>query len=173
MKRVMQLLTVVALALVVTAPARAADKDGGVPLPDIIPATPGTKCVQPADVMRRQHMDFLKHHRDETMHEGIRTPQYSLKACIQCHVPVEGTTAAAGQEEHKGFFCQNCHVYAGVKIDCFECHATKPEKTAAFHPMVTPGAAAMQAAQRSNGSSAEMLNQMADDNTNKTGAAHE
>ncbi len=28
-------------------------------------------------------------------------------------------------------FCQSCHSYASVKIDCFECHASKPERAAA------------------------------------------
>lgn len=174
MKRLLKLLlSVAALALTMSAPAHAAANDGKVPLPYIIPAVKGTKCVQPTDVMRRRHYEFLLRHRTETMHEGIRTKKYSLKECIQCHVPQEGTTAAA-ENAGKGFFCQNCHVYAGVKVDCFECHSTKPEKTTEFHPMVTPGMAAMHAAERSNGSSsAAVLNQVAGDNTNKAGAAHE
>ncbi len=174
MKRFLPLLfAAAALALTMSAPAQAADKDGGVPLPYLIPAMKGTKCVQPTEVMRRDHYEFLLRHREQTVHEGIRTKKYSLKACIQCHVPQEGTTAAA-EAKGKGFFCQNCHLYAGVKVDCFECHSKKPVKDTAFHPMVTPGAVAMQAAERSNGaSSAAMLNQAAGENTNTTGAAHE
>ena len=26
----------------------------------------------------------------------------------------------------EGQFCQSCHAYTATKIDCFECHATKP-----------------------------------------------
>jgi hypothetical protein len=33
-------------------------------------------------------------------------------------------------------FCVSCHAYAAVKIDCFECHASKPKQTA-FHPMTS------------------------------------
>ena len=34
-------------------------------------ARAGTQCVEPADVMRRRHMDFLKHQRDETVLGGV------------------------------------------------------------------------------------------------------
>ena len=26
-----------------------------------------------------------------------------------------------------GQFCESCHTYAAVKMDCFECHATVPD----------------------------------------------
>lgn len=97
----------------------------------------GDKCVAPTDFMRRYHMDMLKHHRDQTVHEGIRTTQYSLKNCINCHASKKNG-AVIGTNQN---FCQSCHSYAAVKLDCFECHSTKPEGNAAFHPMV-PAAAA-------------------------------
>jgi hypothetical protein len=43
-------------------------------------------CVEPTAEMRRNHMEYILHQRDETMHEGIRTRQYSLNECINCHV---------------------------------------------------------------------------------------
>jgi hypothetical protein len=96
------------------------------------------KCVEPTDVMRRDHMEFLLHQRDETMHKGIRTKKYSLKECIECHAnkDEEGKYIPVNAE---GEFCQSCHAYASVKLDCFECHATKPRQNTAFHPMVSPG----------------------------------
>jgi hypothetical protein len=36
----------------------------------------------------------------------------------------------------KDHFCQSCHNYAAVKIDCFECHSSKPAGNAAMHPIV-------------------------------------
>ena len=75
--------------------------------------------------MRRDHFDFMKHDRDKTVHEGIRTIKHSLAGCIDCHA----TKNASGQFvpiNAEGEFCQTCHTYAAVKIDCFTCHATVP-----------------------------------------------
>ncbi len=98
------------------------------PLPVIHePEGEGVKCVEPEEVMRRDHMKFILHQRDETMHRGIRTSKYSLAECIDCHVQPDenGNIASVDTEEH---FCNSCHEYAGVTIDCFECHADKPQK---------------------------------------------
>ncbi len=148
------------LALTLSAPVMAADS-GRVPLPNIPEPANGTKCVEPEDVMRRNHMEYLKAHRDETMHKGIRTTKYSLKACIECHAAPEASNeaVAAGKEKAQGHFCQNCHQYAGIKIDCFECHASKPEGNASMHPIVTPGMREMSEAHEG---SAAMLNEMAE-----------
>jgi hypothetical protein len=158
MTRLSKLMYAALLALTLSAPALAADS-GRVPLPNI-PEAKGEKCVEPEDVMRRNHMDYLKAHRDETMRQGIRTTKYSLKACLECHAADEakGEEVVAGKEKAQGHFCQNCHQYAGVKIDCFECHATKPEGNASMHPVVTPGMEAMKEAHEGSGA---MLNAMA------------
>lgn len=134
MKRLSKLLQLIPalLVLAMSAPASAGDTVG----PDIPKALKGEQCVEPTDVMRRNHMDYLQHQRDETMHRGIRTKKYSLKQCLECHVPTKEEAQAANKtEEH---FCKNCHLYAGVKPDCFDCHNSRPEKTAAFHPLVSP-----------------------------------
>lgn len=168
MKRLLQLLSMAVLALTLSAPALAGD-GGRTPLPTI-PAAKGDQCVEDTAVMRRDHMKFLNKHRDETMHRGIRTKQHSLKACLECHAPVEGATTAGGKEA-EGHFCVNCHVYAGVTLDCFECHATKPETNAQFHPLVSPAAAAMKDAQLPDSSA--LLNSLAGTTKNETGVAHE
>ena len=49
------------------------------------------QCVEPTAEMRKYHMDYMLHQRDETMYDGIRTKQHSLKACINCHVPEDKT----------------------------------------------------------------------------------
>ena len=90
-----------------------------------IPAAQGEQCVEPIEIMRRDHFDFMKHDRDKTVHEGIRTIKHSLAGCIDCHA----TKNASGQFvpiNAEGEFCQTCHTYAAVKIDCFTCHATVP-----------------------------------------------
>ena len=100
----------------------------GTPLPIIHePEGEGVECVEPEDVMRRDHMNFILHQRDETMHNGIRTSKYSFSECIDCHVQPDENGNIAGIES-KEHFCSSCHEYAAVTIDCFECHADRPQK---------------------------------------------
>lgn len=83
----------------------------------------GESCVEDTAFMRRNHMDLLKHHRDKTMRQGIRTTQHSLKGCVECHASAKTGSVASGKDD----FCAACHSYAGVKLDCWDCHATKPK----------------------------------------------
>ena len=105
-------------ALLLPVLAFAADR---VPKPVIEIDKPG-KCVEDTATMRREHPDMLKHQRDQTMREGIRTRKHSLKECVECHASTK-TGSVLGA---KGF-CQSCHDYASVRLDCFGCHASKPK----------------------------------------------
>lgn len=111
------------LLLVLVGPAQVSASDL---LPDVPKARKGTECVEPVDVMRRNHMDFIMHQRDDTVHDGIRTKKYSFTGCIDCHATQKenGEFMTAKDEGH---FCSSCHEYAAVSIDCFQCHASKPE----------------------------------------------
>ena len=100
--------------------------DNRTPRPVVEPAKVGTQCVEPADVMRRNHMRFLEHQRDDTVHGGVRGAKYSLKACIDCHANAKTASVAAAENN----FCVSCHSYAAVRIDCFECHSSKSAKVA-------------------------------------------
>ena len=86
------------------------------------PTNGTTECVEDEDEMKKNHMKYILHQRDATMHEGIRTKTYSLKECINCHVP-ENSQIRYGDDKH---FCSSCHNYAGVSIDCFQCHMDRP-----------------------------------------------
>lgn len=98
---------------------KAHDKSSSVPLPKH-KITKGEKCVEPTNVMRKQHMEFIQHQRDETMHRGIRTKKHSLKNCVNCHADPE-TKSVLGKDG----FCESCHSYAAVSMDCFSCHTDK------------------------------------------------
>ena len=121
---------VLAVTLFMSGPLSAADIG-----PELkINRSKADQCVEPSDVMRKDHMKFLLHQRDETMYNGVRTKKYSLNECINCHANKDD----AGKYipvTAEGEFCQSCHSYTSVKLDCFECHATKPRDTA-FHPIV-------------------------------------
>jgi len=99
---------------------------GGVPKPTIV-IERGDKCVDDPAVMRREHMNMLKHRRDETVHRGVRDPKYSLVGCIECHASRKTPGVVGSVIGNDQNFCQSCHAYAAVKLDCFDCHASKPK----------------------------------------------
>ena len=124
MKRLRTVLSYALLALVAGALVMPAAAEPRIPLPTIAKGQ-GDQCVEPLDVIRRNHMDLLNHQRDRTMHEGVRTKQHSLKNCIECHASKDdgGQWVAVNEP---GQFCNSCHSYAAVSMDCFQCHATTP-----------------------------------------------
>ena len=102
-----------------------AAQPGRTPLPAIAIAKPG-QCVESTELMRRDHMKLLKHQRDKTVHQGIRSKQHSLNECIACHA-----SQKTGSVLGKDGFCQSCHDYAAVKPDCWDCHQPRAgQKTA-------------------------------------------
>lgn len=99
-----------------------------VPLPSPAKAFKGEQCVEPAAVMRREHMVYLQHQRDETVRDGIRGKKYSLKECVACHATAS-PKIADGSVRTLQPFCAECHAYAAVTIDCFACHTDKPDNS--------------------------------------------
>jgi len=123
---------------------------GRVPMPvHHINTDKGDECVQPEEVMRRDHMKLILHQRDKTMHEGIRTTQYSLKNCVDCHAD-----AKTGSVLGKDGFCESCHAYAAVKLDCFECHSALREAASISAPS-TSTVRALNVSQKKAGESAK------------------
>lgn len=128
-------------ALIALSPLATAGDGAGVPAP-VIQKAQGEQCVEPTEYMRKNHMKVLNQHRDKTVHEGIRTKQHSLKNCIECHATPndKGERSVLGKDN----FCQSCHSYAAVKVDCFQCHSSKPAGDGTMHPIVSsqsgPGA---------------------------------
>lgn len=115
---------VLAAALMASGSAPAAEAGADrVPRPTV-KIEKGAKCVEPTDEMRRNHMNMLLHQRDETMRRGIRTPRHSLKGCIECHASPT-TNSVVGKDG----FCESCHTYAAVRIDCFSCHSASPRQS--------------------------------------------
>ena len=84
-------------------------------------------CSADTDEMRRNHMKYLVDKRDRTMHEGIRTEDYSLKECVACHASKDESGNFIPIDE-QGQFCESCHVRVAAKLDCFECHRTTPAR---------------------------------------------
>ena len=117
-----------AFAAIAGAAAESGTPASRVPVP-VIETPAGERCVEDTDFMRRNHMALLKHQRDKTVHEGIRTVRHSLQNCVACHASKQ-----TGRVTGEGGFCESCHRYASVKLDCFECHADRPAKVAGAKP---------------------------------------
>lgn len=81
------------------------------------------QCIAPVAEMRVNHMEMLKHTRDRTLRQGIRGEKASLNECINCHA-----SKVTGSVLGKDGFCQECHSYAAVKLDCWDCHQPKAGK---------------------------------------------
>ncbi len=84
----------------------------------------GGQCVEDPKFMRSNHMKLIMHQRDETVRKGIRGSKYELSNCVDCHASSKNHSVLGSNEN----FCQGCHAYAAVKIDCFECHSSKPRE---------------------------------------------
>ena len=117
-------------ALLCVAIASPATADNGsasrVPMPTVVATAPG-KCVEDTPFMLRNHMELLKHHRDLTVRDGVRTTQHSLANCVACHASkVTGRVTGS-----KDAFCEGCHRYAAVTLDCFECHTDRAKSNVA------------------------------------------
>ncbi len=96
---------------------------GEIMLPSPAKPVAAQNCVEPVEVMRREHMHFLMHQRDETVIDGERGSKHSLTGCMDCHNPA--STEPVVRYEDPQHFCAECHAFTGVKIDCFECHADR------------------------------------------------
>jgi len=97
-----------------------------VPMPKLAQAS-GEQCVEDTAFMRRNHMDLLKHQRDKTLRQGIRSKSHSLQGCLDCHAIYDNNQQIVDIKNDK-HFCNSCHNYAAVKIDCFDCHSSTPLK---------------------------------------------
>ncbi len=117
--------TVVLLSLMTVSFSALSTENKGLVIPKATKSAGKDKCVLPVAEMRRNHMEHILHQRDETVHEGIRTKQFSLTECVNCHVPAKpkGQEIRVSSNKH---FCNSCHTYTAVSIDCFQCHNDQP-----------------------------------------------
>src|SRR3989344_8540442 len=119
-------MAVVAAGMLAVSATLAAGTSGTKPaLGPTVKTYKGDKCVEDTEYMRRNHMKVILHQRDETMYQGIRTQKHSLKNCIDCHADPK-TNSVLGKDG----FCESCHRYAAVQIDCFSCHNAQREAKA-------------------------------------------
>ncbi len=92
-----------------------------------IPQALGEPHPEGNEYWRINHPALLSHSRDETVIDGLRDVDASIKACVACHA-VEGPDAAPVTMASPEHTCVACHEYVAVKIDCFQCHNSRPEE---------------------------------------------
>jgi hypothetical protein len=80
-------------------------------------------CVEPAEVMRRDHMTMLYEWRDSVVRSsardrrwyvsssGVRFEKSLTRTCLGCH-------------QSRRTFCDRCHAQVSVTVTCFQCHAS-------------------------------------------------
>jgi hypothetical protein len=118
-------LVVIGLAGALFALAAQAEEVGGFVL-ESSKAAKLDNCVEPTEYMRRNHMELIRHQRDTTVYGGIRSTKHSMAGCVTCHVGYDADQQPVPVNgDHQ--FCEACHDYAAVTLNCFDCHATVPE----------------------------------------------
>lgn len=92
--------------------------------PELDVGTQEKQCVEPTAFMRGSHMLMLDDWRNSVVREGSRLYVASdgkkfdmslTRTCLSCHTKREK-------------FCDQCHDYATVTPDCWNCHVTPQEK---------------------------------------------
>ena len=91
-----------------------------------IPHGKGERCIADRDVMRRDHMRMLLSYRHQAVRDGAHQPQHGIDDCVSCHA-VKGADGGSVGIDSPQHFCRVCHDYAAVRIDCFECHPSRPQ----------------------------------------------
>ncbi len=121
-----KLIVAVLLFLGLGASAALAQDSAAIPGGPEIPKAIGPGHAEGNAYWRANHMKLLKHDRNLTVHLGERDIEASIKQCVTCHA-TRGPDAKPLPVNAPGQFCATCHEFAAVKLDCFECHSTKPD----------------------------------------------
>lgn len=121
--------TLVIVIGMIAGAVHAASDDVPSVFPKIVKAI-GPEHPEGNEFMRVNHMNLLVDDRNKTVRLGDRSVKYSLKECVACHA-VMGPDAQPIPVNAENQFCAACHAYAAVKMDCFQCHKTTPDKDTA------------------------------------------
>ena len=76
------------------------------------------QCIESTEYMRKKHMILLEEWKKRVVRDGIETyvagdrKEYEISltgTCLNCH-------------SNKTEFCDQCHDYAGIEPNCWDCH---------------------------------------------------
>jgi hypothetical protein len=76
------------------------------------------RCVESAQWMRDNHMHLLDQWRQMVVRDGIHT--YVASDGTEYNISLTGTCLSC--HDNKEEFCDQCHEYAGISPNCWDCH---------------------------------------------------
>ena len=94
----------------------ATGKANYVPQPEIV--SEEKQCIESTEYMRKKHMILLEEWKRRVVRDGMEYyvasdgKEYKIGltgTCLSCH-------------PNKAEFCDQCHDYAGIEPDCWNCH---------------------------------------------------
>ena len=109
----------VIFAVLLTSPiwySAASGKINYVPEPQIV--TQEKQCVEDTQWMRDNHMQLLIEWRQLVVRDDVHT--YTATDGKQYDISLTGTCMSC--HPNKKEFCDQCHEYAGVSPNCWDCH---------------------------------------------------
>lgn len=92
------------------------------------------KCIEDTEYMRENHMKILNDWRETVVRDGNGIyvakdgTEYEMSlqnTCLECHADTEDLITSSPTEDlltEDAGFCFECHDYASVDPDCWECH---------------------------------------------------
>ena len=117
------LLSALLLAVATVGFATRGAADDWTPRP-VIPKAQGERCVEPTEVMRKWHNEIV---RPADGSSAPRTlPHHDIAGCVSCHAERDKNGAYVPVNA-EGQFCESCHRFSAVSINCFSCHAATPQ----------------------------------------------
>jgi hypothetical protein len=99
-------------------------KGGKAGAPELQVVKNSKQCVAATSYMRVHHMNLLNEWRDEAVRDGNRT--YVGLGGVKYTKSLRGT--CMGCHTSRVEFCSRCHQYAGVKLQCWDCHVAPEVK---------------------------------------------
>ncbi len=78
------------------------------------------ECIAPRGYMRTSHMRLLVDWRDSVVRHGMHS--YRASSGRTYAMGFTGTCLSAGCHANKADFCDRCHNYAAVSVNCWDCH---------------------------------------------------
>jgi len=87
-------------------------------VPELEIITEEKQCIESMEWMRFRHPDLLNDWTESVVRQGTRT--YVASDGQEYHISLSGTCMDC--HSNKAEFCDQCHDYAGVKPDCWDCH---------------------------------------------------